>query len=241
MPPLSRGLTAALAAALLTTVCGAPRQKLPAFPIAIHGLSEAGGFFNSDNLISNERSYLHVVPELRRARLEGGAYLGVGPDQNFTYIAQTHPSIAFIVDIRRDNLLLHLLFRSLFRLADSRAEYLSLLFGRPRPAPPHRWKHEDVERIAEYIDRGPAPEEEVDALRKEVDADIARFGVPLSESDFATIDRFHRTFIERGLELQFESAGRPPRSDYPSYRQLLLETDRPGRVIGNLKLLPRSL
>lgn len=228
MPPLSRGLTAVLAA-LLTTVCAAPRQNLPAFPIAIDGLSEAGGFFNSDNLVSNERSYLHVVPELRAARLEGGVYIGVGPDQNFTYIAQTRPSMAFILDIRRDNLLLHLLFRALFRLADTRAEYLAMLFGRPVPAPAHAWKQADIERIVELIDRGPSPPDEVTALRREVDAVIARFGVPLSDADFQTIDRFHRTFVERGLDLQFESAGRPPRSDYPSYRQLVLETDRSGR------------
>ena len=78
--------------------------------------SEPGGYFDTDNLISNESSYLQVVPELRRAGISGGAYLGVGPDQNFTYIAEIRPAIAFIVDIRRDNLLLHLLFKALFQL-----------------------------------------------------------------------------------------------------------------------------
>src|SRR3954451_3361013 len=80
----------------------------------VEQLSEEGGEFDTDNLISNERSYLEVMPALKAAGVSGGAYIGVGPDQNFSYIAQLRPSIAFIIDIRRDNLLLHLLFKSLF-------------------------------------------------------------------------------------------------------------------------------
>ena len=34
-------------------------------------------------------------------------------------------------------------------------------------------------------------------------------------------DRFHQTFIERGLDLRFETTGRPPRRSYPTYRDLL--------------------
>ena len=79
-------------------------------------LSERGGYFDTDNLISNEKSYLHVIPALRDGGVTGGAYIGVGPDQNFSYIAQVRPAIAFIVDIRRDNLLLHLLFKALFSI-----------------------------------------------------------------------------------------------------------------------------
>src|SRR5262249_34786083 len=69
-------------------------------------LSEAGGDFDTDNLVSNERSYLDVIPALRQAGVSGGAYVGVGPDQNFSYIANVRPEVAFILDVRRDNLLL---------------------------------------------------------------------------------------------------------------------------------------
>src|SRR4030095_5831246 len=82
----------------------------PAFAQQIHELSEPGGSFDTDNLSSNERSYLHILPALRQVR-GGGAYIGVGPDQNFSYIAAARPSIAFLIDVRRDNLLLHLLFK----------------------------------------------------------------------------------------------------------------------------------
>src|SRR5260370_30172143 len=75
--------------------------------------SEPNGYFDSDNLISNETSYLHVMDKLREMNVHGGVYLGVGPDQSFSYIAKIRPRMAVIIDIRRDNLLQHLLFKSL--------------------------------------------------------------------------------------------------------------------------------
>src|SRR5690349_1833274 len=45
-------------------------------------LSEEGGYFFSDNFTSNETSYLHIVDKLRQNSAPGGAYLGVGPEQN---------------------------------------------------------------------------------------------------------------------------------------------------------------
>src|SRR5712691_5756223 len=77
-------------------------------------LSEPGGYFDSDNLISNETSYLHVIGKLRELGVAGGVYLGVGPDQSFSYIAKIRPKMAIIIDIRKDNLLQHLLFKALF-------------------------------------------------------------------------------------------------------------------------------
>src|SRR3989442_2839045 len=90
----------------LLTAPPRPAQDAPGFAAQIASLSERGGYFDTDNLISNESSYLQVLPELRRRNVHGGAYLGVGPDQNFTYIAQVRPAAAVIVDIQRDNLLL---------------------------------------------------------------------------------------------------------------------------------------
>ena len=58
--------------------------------------------------------------------------------------------------------------------------------------------------------------------------------MPLSAKDLATIDRFHAVFADAGLSLQFQSFGRPPRSYYPTYRELILETDRNGRKLSYL-------
>jgi hypothetical protein len=34
-------------------------------------------------------------------------------DQSFSYIAAIRPAVAFMIDIRRDNLLMHLMFKAL--------------------------------------------------------------------------------------------------------------------------------
>ena len=232
----SRALVPCIAAALLLRPPFAPRDaraQTPApetFASRIASLSEPGGYFDTDNLISNERSYLHVMPDLAAARLRGGAYIGVGPDQNFSYIAQIRPSVAFIIDIRRDNLLLHLLFKALFTLARTRVDYLALLVARPAPGLVAGWDAKPLEAIVAYVDAArPLAPADVTAMRARVTATIKTFGVPLSAADLDTIDRFHRQFIAGGLSLQFHTAGRAPQRLYPTYRDLLLETDRAGQ------------
>ena len=60
-------------------------------------------------------------------------YLGVGPEQNFTYIAALKPKMAFIVDVRRGNLQLHLMYKALFELSSDRADFVFRLFSTKRP------------------------------------------------------------------------------------------------------------
>src|SRR4051812_19699334 len=81
---------------------GLPKQLSDrAFWQMIVDFSEPGGSFRSDNLISNERTVQFVIPALKKETTAGGVYVGVGPDQNFTYISALEPRMAFIVDIRR--------------------------------------------------------------------------------------------------------------------------------------------
>ena len=204
-------------------------QAPATFAARVAQLSERGGFFDTDNLISNERSYLHVMPALRESGLSGGAYIGVGPDQNFSYIAQVRPAIAFIVDLRRDNVLLHLFFKALFSMSDTRADYLSLMFGRPIPTPLEEWRNASLDKLIAHVESSQLSDTAVTALLARVDDKIKTFGVPLSDSDLTTINRFHRRFISAGLPLKFQTTGRAPQSYYPTYRELLLETDRQGR------------
>jgi hypothetical protein len=63
----------------------------------------------------------------------GGVYLGVGPEQNFTYIAAIKPKMVFITDIRRGNLHTQLMYKALFDLSADRAEFVSRLFSKKRP------------------------------------------------------------------------------------------------------------
>ncbi len=199
----------------------------------VTSLSEPGGYFDTDNLISNETSYLHVLGAMRRLGVRGGAYMGVGPDQNFSYIAAQRPALAFVVDIRRDNLLHHLLLKALFHEADTRMEYLALLFGRdvPRgPAGPEGWAGEGVATLLEALGEevGDRDRPAAAAARERVLARVRTFGLPLSEEDLATVVRFHDAFIRLGPALRFTSYGRPPRPGYPTYGQLLVETDLEG-------------
>lgn len=209
----------------------APQAKAQSFGATIAALSEPGGYFDTDNLISNERSYLHVVPELRALAPQAGrngVYLGVGPDQSFSYIAHVRPSLAILIDIRRDNLLLHLLFKALFAASRTRVEYLALLTGRAPPAT-GGWEKQSIEAIVKHLDAAtPIGEDGVRALRDRLTALVASFGVPLTEGERQTIDRFHRRFIQAGLSLQFNTTGRAPQYGYPTYRDLLLEVDRTG-------------
>lgn len=101
----------------------------------VTNISEPGGFFRiTDNYTSNESEVGRLFTMLRARGVRGGVYLGVGPEQNFSYIAAIRPAMAFIVDIRRQAVMQHLMFKAVFELSPDRAEFISLLFSRPRPA-----------------------------------------------------------------------------------------------------------
>jgi hypothetical protein len=200
------------------------------FAAQIAALSEPGGYFDTDNLISNEQSYLHVLPELQRGKVRGGAYVGVGPDQNFSYIAAIRPAVAVIVDIRRDNLLLHLLFKALFAMSRTRVEFLALLVDRESPELVTDWQTRSIAEIVKYVDAAKSPSRAaLDTRRAKITDRIRAFGVALTLQDVETIDSFHRRFGEASLGLLFQSTGRAPQPYNPTFRQLLLETDGAGR------------
>src|SRR5262245_50186001 len=95
--------------------------------------SEPNGYFRFENFLSNELGYQTVIPNLKAATKTGGVYLGVGPEQNVTYLVALEPKIAFIIDIRRQNMLEHLMYKALFELSRDRADFLSRLYARRRP------------------------------------------------------------------------------------------------------------
>ncbi len=199
------------------------------FARLIDRLSERGRYFDTDNLITNESSYLHVMGKLAELGVTGGGYIGVGPEQNFSYVAQVKPSIAFMIDIRRDNLLHHLLHKALFEIAENRIQYLCLWLGRPFPDG-DSLAQASLPQMVEYIDRARTSAVAAVQARTRVRDKILTFGLQFSAEDFATIDRFHQTFIAEGLSLRFRSHGRPPSPEYPTLRQLLLETDLEGNL-----------
>src|SRR5687768_17516410 len=209
----------------------APGLTDSAWVALVARLSESGGYFDSDNLISNESSYLHVLGAMRKLGVSGGAYVGVGPDQNFSYIAQVRPRIAFIVDIRRDNLLQHLLFKSLFEMARNRAEYLALLTGRAVPNDMTRWSRRSITDVVDFVETSPPDPDQFETTRAMVRSKVKRFGIPVTQAELETIGRIHQAFFDGGLDLRFTSLGRAPRAYYPTLKILLLEKDLNGKQL----------
>src|SRR6185295_1552519 len=83
---------------------------------------------------SNEMEVGRLFTMLREGGHTGGVYMGVGPEQNFTYIASIKPAMAFIVDIRRQAVMQHLMYKAIFEMSRDRADFISTLFSLPRPA-----------------------------------------------------------------------------------------------------------
>lgn len=199
------------------------------FAESVARLSERAGYFGSDNLVSNELSYQHVLGRMNKMSLTGGAYLGVGPDQNFTYIAQIKPRIAILIDIRRDALLQHMFFKALFMMSRSRVEYLSLLFARPLPKDHRKWGEKPIRDLVDYFDRTPLDQKIASKTESEIHKRIVGFGVPLSPRDIETIDEIYQAFYTDCLEVRYTIRDRPTGRFFPAYRDLLLEKDLDGR------------
>lgn len=237
-----------LATRLATAAPHASPAPLPAripdaeFWRLIRGMSEPDGFFRSDNLVSNELTFQHVIPELQRALGTGGVYLGVGPDQNFTYIAALEPRIAFIVDIRRGNQLQHLLYKALIEASDDRVAFLERLFSRPRP--PAALRDASIGTLLAAFDSVEADS----ALLHRTLADVRhrlvdRHGFPLGAEDLGGIEYVLRAFHDAGPALTYSfGRGLGGYGGYagfgwrgmPSYGQLMIQTDAQGVQHGYL-------
>jgi hypothetical protein len=222
---------AVLVALVATLSCArqpaAPPSAPPRLAGLIQELSESGGYFDTDNLISNESAYLTAQDRLATVG-PGGVYLGVGPDQNYSYIAALRPHWAFILDIRRQNMLQHLLFNAFLEKAESPRGYLCLLLARPcGDDRSERWQ----------LDAGLAALEAIGPSRKSFEQNLrdafthiqGRLGLPLSDNDRAAIRAVYTGFFEGQLDLRFQSYGRPMMLHHPTYRSLLLARSPGGR------------
>ena len=189
--------------------------------------SEPGGTFRSDNLVSNELSFEQVIPPLQAALQPPSAYIGVGPDQNFTYIAGLKPRIAFIVDIRRQNMLLHLMYKAIIELSPTRVEFLARLFARmPRIDVPATATPDLLLGAFQGV--------EPDAIAFErTRQDIRRVllhdhGFTLSAADLGAIDYVYRAFYSAGGDIRYSFGRGNGWQPFPSYRDLMIEHDLAG-------------
>ena len=245
---LGAGLLAAPAAPLAAQAASAGRtapaaaSRVPArladstFWRMVTDFSEPDGYFRSDNLVSNETTFQHVIPTLVRTIAPGSAYVGVGPDQNFTYMVALRPRVAFIVDIRRGALLQHLLYKALFEEAEDRAAFLSLLFGRPRPVALGADTPPEV-LMAAYAAAAPDSALRVRARALVRARLVERHGFTLSDDDLRGIAYVQDAFHDAGPELTYSypnSYGSFGPRRMPTYGELMAEHDGEGLQRGYL-------
>jgi len=190
--------------------------------------SETGGYFRSDNFVSNETTFQYVIKDLKKTK-PGGVYLGVGPDQNFTYIVALQPRMAIIFDIRRQNMLQHLMYKALIEMSSDRADFLSRLFSRKRPAGIGAQTtaeelfnaYEDIEADRQFF------LDSLQAIQKQLEE---HHHFKLSGEDKANVEYVFRSFYAGGPDLTYNGVGGGGfgRSRMPSYAELMQMTDGEG-------------
>jgi len=190
--------------------------------------SEPGGAFPYENFVSNEVSYQDVLPELTRIAKPGGAYLGVAPEQNFTYIAAIQPKVAFILDIRRQNMLELLMYKALFEMSADRVEFVSRLFSRPKPTGlTSTASAEDIFKAFESITGRPDLFKQT--LQAIKDRLITQHQFKLSPDDELKIEYVFNVFLRGGPRMDYAYASSSPNNQVPSYYNLMVTTDGRGK------------
>jgi hypothetical protein len=215
------------------------RLDARAFWQMVAEFSETGGRFPSDNFVSNEIAYQTVLSRLTSTVAPGGVYVGVGPDQNFTYIVALKPRLAFIVDIRRQNMLHHLLYKAVAELSPTRAAFLARLFGRPPPARANDAALPDALLDAVAAAPGPDPER-FERLVQDVLDRLQRYHkFTLTEPDEDTLRYVYQAFVTAGPDISYASSSgysisfggriiQSPASPYPTYAEVLTRHDGTG-------------
>jgi hypothetical protein len=219
---------------ILTAAASAlPQDSLPAaeFSRLVHDLSEPGGYFFSDNFTSSEDSSLTILDKLKQLGATGGAYIGVGPEQNFTFISKIRPQIAFIVDIRRQAMIQHLMYKAIFHLSPTRANFLSVLLSRPFKAKTPDPKA-SINELVVYFSNIPSDPKayanNLAAIRKAIEQ---TFQFPLSPDDQESLVYVYRNFTAQGFNIGFEDENGRLNQAYgsvPTLRDILIKRDLHG-------------
>ena len=207
-----------------TPAAGVPsRLTNEEFWTLIETVSEPNGYFRSDNILSNEAGFQTVIPQLLRTTRRDDVYLGVGPEQNFTYIAALEPRMAIIFDLRRGNLHMHLLYKALFEMSADRAEFVSRLFSKPRPRGLDSTVSADSLFSAYWYTATDSAlyHRNLAAVKARL---VTQHGFPLTGDDLAGIDYVYDAFFAGGPSIDY-SYPRSRGGQYPNYADLMVQND----------------
>jgi hypothetical protein len=191
------------------------------FSKMIEEFSEPNGDFMYENHLSNERSYQDPISSLVKTAKPGGVYLGVGPEQNFTYIAAVRPAMAFIIDIRRQNMVEHLMYKALFEMASTRAEFLSMLFSR-KPS----LQFDEASTADDLFDAFAAAR--ADNAFFESNLKRVKSQLRLNSGDQEVLESVYRVFFSIGPDLSYSSVNSYAPAG-PTYTELMTMTDADGQ------------
>jgi hypothetical protein len=193
----------------------------------VSDFSEEGGAFRFEYM-SNEFEFQSVIPRLKETTKPGGVYLGVGPEQNFTYIAAVRPKIAFIFDIRRQNMIEHLVYKAIFELSSDRADFLSLLFSRRRPA--SLSDKSSVEQLFQLY-RALEPDGELYGRNLQAIKDrlLKDHRIQLTSEDLTGLEYIYRTLVDAGPGPNYPAGGFGGFRG-PTYADLMTATDDQGET-----------
>lgn len=172
--------------------------------------------------MSNEDSTQSVIPVLKQTAKPGGVYIGVGSEQNFTYIGAIEPRIAFVMDIQRGNMLEMLMYKALFELSSDRADFLSRLLSRKRP--PGLDTNSTVKTLFNSY-RSAAPDRGVYAenLKRVLDRLTEMHRFSLTDSDRTQLAGYLMSFFSNGPDVESLDKSNP------TYSALMTATDPQGQ------------
>jgi hypothetical protein len=193
----------------------------------ITDFSETGGSFQRE-WMSNEDSLQSIVPRLQQLAPSYGVYLGVGHEQNFTYIAALQPRIAFIFDIRRRNMVEQLVYKVLFEVAQDRADFLSKLVSKKRPASLYAYSTVDA-LFSAYAEVQPDRALYETTVASVLDHLSAVHGIELTDQDKRDVRDFLNLFFNAGPAVMNTATWPPESPPIPTYRDVMTARDSNNR------------
>lgn len=203
MPKLIPFLLLLLIAAPVGSQSKLDRLSDSEFWSLVAGASETGGAFHADNFTSNEPYFANTAATLAKSGPHGGAYLGVGPEQNFHYIGAIRPAIGVIFDIRRQAVMQHLLFKALFELSADRVEFIARLFSVPMPDGVDRMG--SIDALWRRFGETPGTDRmRLAANIAEVESRLTRtHGFGLSDEDLTSLEYVYQAYFRLGPAIDY--------------------------------------
>jgi hypothetical protein len=136
--------------------------------------------------------------------------------------------MAFIVDIRRGNLQLHLLYKALFEMSNDRADFVSKLFAKKRPAGLST-SSTALEIFNAYLEVPTSEALFKETLKSAQDHLVKTRGLPLSDDDLKGIEYVAQAFYWYGPGIHYNSSGGRMGRMMATYFDLMVATDGDGK------------